>query len=722
METATLDAKETIKSIAHQLGTKERFVKAIVDLHEEGNTIPFMARYRKEQTGNADEMEIRQALDHWQYVNQLHNRQQEVLRLIEEQGKLTAQLTDDIKKTSKLQEVEDIYRPYKQKRRTRATIAKEKGLEPFAGRLFQLPREIDVDREADAYINEDEDLGDREAVLKGVKDIIAEWVADDPAVRQKMRSLTWQNGQLQTTIKKKADDEARTYEMYYDYAERIGRIPEHRILAVNRGEKDDVLKVQVTADSSFLINKIENLVVKRFGSPAVEMVQSAIEDSYKRLIAPAVERDIRNDLTEKADAQAIHVFSDNLKQLLLQPPFLGKTVLGIDPAYRTGCKWAVVDETGKMLETGVFYPTPPNNEQEKSAKVLAFLIDKYAITIIAIGNGTASQETELFVSDFLSQSEINIAYVITNEAGASVYSASDVAREEFPDLEVEERSAISIARRLQDPLSELVKIDPRSIGVGQYQHDVSAKQLSSSLDFVVETAVNQVGVDVNTASTSLLQHVSGLNKMVANQIVKQRETNGKYKTRAQLTSVPRLGAKTYEQAAGFLRIADGDEPLDRTPIHPESYAVTERLLTDMDVHDWDLGSNAIKEKVDQLNLGEASQRLEIGEITLQDIAEALVRPNRDPREDLPTPLLKTGVMSMEDLEKGMELQGTVRNVVDFGAFVDIGVKEDGLVHVSKLANRFIKHPQEVVAVGDIVTVWVEDVDIQKGRISLTMRK
>ncbi|QQK75220.1 RNA-binding transcriptional accessory protein [Salicibibacter cibarius] len=722
METVTIDTEKTIGRIARGISTEQRYVKAIIDLHEDGNTIPFIARYRKEQTGNADELNIREVLDQWQYANQLHDRQQEVLRLIDEQGKLTDELAEAVQSATKLQDVEDIYRPYKQKRRTKATIAKEKGLEPFAERLFQLPREIDVEREADAYINPEEDLNDRAAVLEGANNIIAEWTADDPTVRQTIRELTFQNGQLQTARKKDAADEAGTYEMYYEYAERINRMPEHRILAVNRGEKDNVLKVNVDADDSFLINKIENLVIKRFGSPAVPVVQEAIKDGYKRLIAPAVEREIRNELTEKAETRAIHVFSDNLKQLLLQPPFLGKMVLGIDPAYRTGCKWAVIDETGKMLETGVFYPTPPKNEKEKSAKELEALLNKYDCKVIAIGNGTASQETELFVSEFLSETDSDAAYVIINEAGASVYSASEIAREEFPDLEVEERSAISIARRLQDPLSELVKIDPQSIGVGQYQHDVSAKSLGSSLDFVVETAVNQVGVDVNTASQSLLQHVSGLNKTVANQIVKYREDNGKYNTRKQLNDVPRLGAKTFEQAAGFLRISDGNEPLDRTPIHPESYAVTEQLLQEMDVLENALGSNTIQEKVEQLDISEASRQLDIGEMTLQDIAKALARPNRDPREDLPQPLLKTGVMAMEDLEKGMELQGTVRNVVDFGAFIDVGVKEDGLVHISKLANRFIKHPQEVVAVGDIVTVWVDDVDLKKGRIALTMKK
>ncbi|AXF58030.1 RNA-binding transcriptional accessory protein [Salicibibacter kimchii] len=700
----------------------QRYVKSIIDLHEDGNTIPFIARYRKEQTGNADELKIREVLDQWQYANQLHDRQQEVLRLIDEQGKLTDELARAVQSANKLQDVEDIYRPYKQKRRTKATIAKEKGLEPFAAHLFQLPREIDVEREADTYMNHDEDLSDRAAVMEGAQNIIAEWTADDPAVRQSLRQLTFQHGLLQTTRKKNAEDEAGTYEMYYEYAEQINRMPEHRILAVNRGEKENVLKVNVDTDASFLINKIENFMIKRFGSPAVPVVQEAIKDGYKRLIAPAVEREIRNELTEKAETRAIRVFSENLKQLLLQPPFLGKTVLGIDPAYRTGCKWAVIDETGKMLEIGVFYPTPPNNETEKAAKTLESLLEKYDCKVIAIGNGTASQETELFVSDFLSESGSDAAYVIINEAGASVYSASKIAREEFPDLEVEERSAVSIARRLQDPLSELVKIDPKSIGVGQYQHDVSAKSLGSSLDFVVETAVNQVGVDVNTASQSLLQHVSGLNKTVAHQIVKYREDNGKYVARTQLNDVPRLGAKTFEQAAGFLRITDGDEPLDRTPIHPESYAATKQLLQEMDVLENALGSDTIQEKVEQLDISEASRQLDIGTMTLQDITEALSRPNRDPREDLPQPLLKTGVMAMEDLEKGMELQGTVRNVVDFGAFIDVGVKEDGLVHISKLANRFVKHPQEVVAVGDIVTVWVEDVDLKKGRIALTMIK
>ncbi|MBB6451279.1 uncharacterized protein HNR44_003273 [Geomicrobium halophilum] len=717
-----MEMEKTIEQIAQKILAKKQHVKAMIDLHEEGNTIPFIARYRKEQTGNADELKIREALDQWQYANQLYNRQQEILRLIEEQGKLTDALANDIQSATKLQELEDLYRPYRKKKRTRATIAKEKGLEPFAERLFQLPKEVDVDREADAYIDEENDINNREEVLKGARDIIAEWVADDPAVRQRARSLTYHNGQLQTTRKKDAEDDTGTYEMYYEYEEGIRHVPEHRILAANRGEKEKVLKVQITADVPFLTNKIENMIIKRFGSPAVSIVQTAIEDSYKRLIAPAVEREIRNELTEKAEVQAIQVFSDNLRQLLLQPPFLGKMVLGIDPAYRTGCKWAVIDETGKMLETGVFYPTPPRNEKKQAAQVLQELIEKYGTHVIAIGNGTASQETEIFISEFLAEAGGDAAYLIINEAGASVYSASEVARSEFPYLEVEERSAVSIARRLQDPLSELVKIDPQSIGVGQYQHDVSSGKLSDSLDFVVETAVNQVGVDVNTASTSLLQHIAGLNKTVATQIVKYREENGKYKTRKQLTAVPRLGNKTYQQAAGFLRIVDGEEPLDRTPIHPESYAVTQELLQDLNLQGQDIGTGSIQEKVEQLDIAEASQRLNVGQMTLEDIVEALARPHRDPRENLPAPMLKTGVMSMEDLEKGMELKGTVRNVIDFGAFVDIGVKEDGLVHISKLAHRFIKHPQEIVAVGDIVTVWIEDVDTQKGRISLTMKK
>ncbi|GGH87598.1 uncharacterized protein JOD43_003969 [Pullulanibacillus pueri] len=716
-----VEIKPTIvQSITKALKLKSRQVENVIDLLEEDNTIPFIARYRKERTGGLDEVEINAIAEQWQYAQTLHKRKDEVKRLIEEQGKLTKELTEAIDKANKLQEVEDLYRPYKQKRRTRATVAKEKGLEPLADWLMTLPMEP-VDPVAAGYLSEEKEVHTIEEALGGACDIIAERLSDDADIRKHVRRVTFTKGFIVTERKNKAEDEKATYEMYYQYEEKVDKIVPHRILALNRGEKDDVLKVSIRPPEEDILRWLTYRVITSEKTTAREYLDHAIKDGYKRLLSPAVERDIRQELTEKADAQAITIFSENLQHLLMQPPMKDKMVLGVDPAYRTGCKLAVVDETGKMLEIAVIYPTPPKSEVEKSKAAVIALLKKYEINMIAIGNGTASRETEQFIADVIKDfKERKIYYMIVNEAGASVYSASELAREEFPDLKVEERSAVSIARRLQDPLAELVKIDPKSVGVGQYQHDVSQKDLTESLRFVVETVVNRVGVNVNTASSSLLQYVAGLSKTVANNIVKKRDQEGRYRNRKELQSVPRLGGKTYQQCAGFLVIPDGDMPLDRTPIHPESYKETQALLSSLGFSPEDIGTEAINERLKGLDLAQTAQELNIGEPTLRDIVSALVRPGRDPREEAEKPLLRTDVLEIKDLKKGMELEGTVRNVVDFGAFVDIGVKQDGLVHISKLSNQFVKHPMDVVHVGQIVKVWVEDVDVEKGRIALSM--
>ncbi|MGC4378085.1 Tex family protein [Fictibacillus sp. Mic-4] len=720
MEKTIEKTDETFSSIAKELGVKAKQVQNVIGLLDEGNTVPFIARYRKELTGGLDEVQIKEIMDKWNYARNLSERKEEVIRLIEEQGKLTNELKAAIEKAGKLQEVEDLYRPYKQKRRTRATIAKEKGLGGLADWLLEQKSQIDVEKEAQKYLSEEKEVLTIEDALKGAQDIIAEWVSDDAETRKWIRHLTYNEGIVRTTVKNKDADEKRVYEMYYEYSEPVQKIVPHRILAVNRGEKEDILKVAIEAPEEKIVERLSKKIIKNTLSEAKPFVEEALADGYKRLIAPSIEREIRAELTDKGEEQAIHIFSENLRNLLLQPPLKGKIVLGVDPAYRTGCKLGVVDETGKMLHIVTIYPTPPKSEVEKSEKVVLDIIQKYNIDVIAIGNGTASRETEQFIADTIKKADRPVSYMIVNEAGASVYSASSVAREEFPDLQVEERSAISIARRLQDPLAELVKIDPKSVGVGQYQHDVSQKRLNESLTFVVETAVNQVGVNVNTASPSLLQYVSGLSKSVAQNIVKHREEKGKFTTRAELKHIPRLGAKTYEQCIGFLRIIDGEQPLDQTAIHPESYKEALQLLKEMNADINDIGSPELSEKLKKADVKLLAEKLQIGEPTLLDIIDGLSRPGRDLREELSKPLLKTDVLKLEDLTKGMELQGTVRNVVDFGAFVDIGVKQDGLVHISKLARKFVKHPMDVVAVGQVVTVWVDDVDIQKGRVALTM--
>ncbi|GGD27130.1 Tex family protein [Pontibacillus salipaludis] len=713
------DEAQIIQWVAQETSIKSSLIQEVISLLNEGNTVPFIARYRKEQTNGLDEVQINTIQEKWEYGQNLSKRKEEVVRLIEEQGKLTEELRSEILQAQQLQKVEDLYRPYKQKRRTKATVAKEKGLEPLALAIWNHEM-LHLSNEAEQYLSEEHELHTIDDVLAGVNDIIAEWISDEPSYRDYIRTKTFEKGTIASADKDKELDEKSIFEMYYDYSEPVRSIASHRVLALNRGEKEGVLKVGIHPPVDIVLDYLHRKLVPKQAGETNQLWKEAIEDSYKRLIQPSVEREVRTSLSERAEEQAIDVFSKNLKNLLLQPPLKGRAVLGVDPAYRTGCKLSVVDETGKVQAIKVVYPTPPKNDKKGAEKVILQLMKEYPIELVAIGNGTASRETEQFIADMIQNNQLDIAYMIVNEAGASVYSASKLAREEFPDLQVEERSAVSIARRVQDPLAELVKIDPKSIGVGQYQHDVTQKKLNQSLTFVVETTVNQVGVNANTASPSLLQYVSGLSKTVANNIVKAREEQGKFTNRNQLKKIPRLGAKTYEQSIGFLRLPDGDEPLDRTPIHPESYKATKELLKKMGCSVEDLGTDQLNDQVKNLNVNEAASQLEIGVPTLQDILEALVQPGRDPRDDLPTPLLKKDVLSMEDLRQGMELQGTVRNVVDFGVFVDIGVKQDGLVHISKLAKRFVKHPLDVVAVGDVVTVWVEDVDKKKERIALSM--
>ncbi|MET1151215.1 Tex family protein [Enterococcus faecium] len=693
----------------------------VLNLLNEGNTVPFIARYRKEMTGSLDEVQIREIEERYAYLENLEKRKTEVIRLIDEQGKLTPELEAEITQAVKMQQVEDLYRPYKQKRRTKATIAKEKGLEPLAKWLMQLT-DGEVQSEAEKYIDKEKEVSSAEEALHGAHEIIAEQVSDNAKFRTWIRSYTYNKGMYVSNVKDEQADEKGVYEMYYDFAEPVHKMVSHRILATNRGEKEDILKVFFQVDEAAILAYLDRQIVKNPASPSSSFVREAYQDSYKRFIQPAIERELRNELTEKADEQAIAIFGENLRNLLLQPPLKGKVVLGFDPAYRTGCKLAVVDATGKVLAIEVIYPHKPAAQAKREAAGPAFiqLINKYQVDMVAIGNGTASRESELFVAEQLKSADHKTYYAIVNEAGASVYSASENARKEFPHLQVEERSAVSIARRLQDPLAELVKIDPKAVGVGQYQHDVSQKRLAEQLDFVVETAVNQVGVDVNTASPQLLQHISGLNKTTAQNIVIYREENGEFTARTQLKKVPRLGPKAYEQAIGFLRVPGGKNILDNTGIHPESYSIAKEILTSVQLSEKELGTEEAVEKLTRLSVEKLAESLSVGEETLADILAGLTQPGRDMRDEMPAPLLRTDVLSMEDLKPGMELTGTVRNVIDFGAFVDIGVKQDGLVHISKLSKKFVKHPTDVVSVGDIVTVWIEQVDTKKGRISLTM--
>ncbi|AQQ52150.1 Tex family protein [Planococcus lenghuensis] len=709
-----MDSKQLQEAVAKETGISGKQVGQVIALLADGNTVPFIARYRKEATGSLDEVQIKAISDRYTYRQNLEARKDEVIRLIEEQNQLTTELRKDILNADVLQRVEDLYRPFKQKRRTRASAAKEKGLEPLADWLMK--NRGDANGKAAAFIGPKQ-AADVEEALQGARDILAERFADDADIREKIREVTRRNGLIRSALKKGKEDEKQVFEMYYEYEERVARIVPHRVLAMNRGEKEDILKVTIEPPADTVLKVMKTKWLKGNTHPEVE---AAINDSYKRLIQPAVEREMRGELSEKAEEQAIHIFSENLRSLLLQPPMKNKMVLGVDPAYRTGCKLAVVDETGKLLEVAVIYPHPPKANPEAAKKKLTELIKKYPIEIMAIGNGTASRETEQFIADFIGERAVAASYVIVSEAGASVYSASDVARGEFPELQVEERSAVSIARRLQDPLAELVKIDPKAVGVGQYQHDVSQKKLADQLTFVVETAVNQVGVNVNSASSSLLQYVAGLNKTVADNIIHMRNENGRFTSRPQLKKIPRLGAKTYEQAIGFLRIPEAKNLLDSTGIHPESYELAETLLKEAGADKKEIGTEGLTAKLAAIDFRAVSEKTGAGAVTLRDIVETLKRPARDPRDNFPQPLLKKDVLKMEDLLPGMELQGTVRNVVDFGAFVDIGVKQDGLVHISKLKKGFVKHPLEVVSTGDVVTVWVEKAEKEKGRIALTM--
>ena len=708
--------------IAHELGVKEFQVQNTIKLIDDGNTIPFIARYRKEATGGLSDEVLRNLNDRLTYLRNLNKRKEEISKSIEEQGKMTDELKIQIENAITLSEVEDIYRPYKQKKRTRASIAKEKGLEPLATIIYLQTDKRPVLEIAKEFINEEKGVDNEEEALTGAKDIIAENISDVAEYRKRIKQMCYREGLIKT--KATNDEEKSSYEMYYDFSEKINRIPSHRILAINRGEKEDFLKVKLEKPEDTIINYIENDIIKG-NTEFTDILKETINDSFKRLIEPSIDREIRSDLTEKAEEQAIKVFGKNAKQLLLGSPIKGQTVMGFDPAYRTGCKIAVIDETGKVLDTATIYPTAPQNDVENSKKTLLDLIKKDNINIIAIGNGTASRESEQFVSDVIKEASKDVNYAIVSEAGASVYSASKLATEEYPDINVSIRGAISIARRLQDPLAELVKIDPKSIGVGQYQHDVNQKRLSERLSGVVEDSVNSVGVDVNTATSSLLTYVSGLNNSISKNIVKYRDENGKFKNRKELLKVAKLGKSAYEQCAGFIRIYDGDNPLEVTAVHPESYEIAENLLKEIGCKKEDLrdkeGLKTIKEKLANINIKETSKKLNTSEITLKDIIEELSKPGRDPREDMPKQILRSDVLKFEDLKEGMVLNGTVRNVIDFGAFVDIGVKHDGLVHISEMSNNYVKNPSEIVSVGDIVKVKVIGIDNEKQKVKLSMK-
>ncbi len=713
---------EIIKILTEEFSLKPFQVENTVKLIDEGNTVPFIARYRKEATGSLDDQILRELSDRLSYLRNMEETALKIKAAIEEQGALTEELVSAIDSAKTLTELDDIYRPYKKKRKTRASAAKEKGLEPLAELIYaQSPDCEEPIKLAENYIDPEKGVETAEDALQGAMDIIAEKISDDADIRKRMRFVCSAHGVLSV---KAVGEELGVYEMYKDYSEPLSKIPDHRILAINRGEKEDFLKVSVDFDRDKAMFIIAKNHIKE-GSPATAAVKAAAEDAYTRLIFPSVERELRSELTERASASAIKVFSTNLRQLLMQPPVKDKVTLGLDPGYRTGCKVAVVDGTGKVLDTGVIYPVPPKNKVEEAKKIIKELVKKYSVQVFAIGNGTASHETEVFAAEVIRELDDGLSYMVVSEAGASVYSASKLAAEEFPDYDVSLRSAVSIARRLQDPLAELVKIDPKAIGVGQYQHDMPQAKLNTALDGVVEDCVNTVGVDLNTASVQLLSRVSGLSSAVAKNIVAYREENGKFNCRTQLKKVAKLGPKAFEQCAGFLRIADGKQPLDNTSVHPESYKAAESLLklcgyTDSDVKNGK--ALGIAENAEQRGLDSLAEDLQIGVPTLKDIIKELERPGRDPRDELPAPLLRSDIMSIEDLKTGMELTGTVRNVIDFGAFVDIGVHQDGLVHISQITDRFIKHPSEVLKVGDIVKVWVLCVDVAKKRISLTMRK
>lgn len=705
--------------LAEEFSIKLGQVENTVKLIDEGNTIPFIARYRKEMTGSLDDIVLRNLFERLTYLRNLDEKREQVRNLIAEQEKLTDEISLALDKAITVTEIDDIYRPFRPKRRTRATIAKEKGLEPLANEIMMQLTKEPVEKIAEKYVDIDKEVNTVEDALIGAKDIIAEIVSDDADYRAIIRKMTYNEGLIAT----KATDETTesVFEMYYDYSEPVKKLPSHRILAINRGEKEKVLSVKIEAPIENILKKVENKII-RDNKYTTDILKEAIEDSYKRLIAPAVEREIRNDMTEKAEESAIKVFGENLKQLLLQPPIKDKVVLALDPGYRTGCKVAVVDGTGMVLDTGVIYPVPPHNKVEQAEKVITNMIKKNNVDIIAIGNGTASRETEMFAVNLIKKLDREILYVIVNEAGASVYSASKLGSEEFPDFDVALRSAVSLGRRLQDPLAELVKIEPKSIGVGQYQHDMNQKRLGEALGGVVESCVNSVGVDLNTASPSLLSYVSGISKTIAKNILNYREENGKFKSRKELLKVSKLGPKAFEQCAGFLRINDGIEPLDNTGVHPESYKVAESLIEKCGFSLEQVKSSGIKGISNSIgNIEKIANQLNVGVPTLRDIVNELEKPGRDPRDEMPKPILKSDVLSMEDLKEGMVLKGTVRNVIDFGVFVDIGVHQDGLVHISEICDRYIKHPLEAVSVGDVVDVKVLSVDVKKHRISLSMK-
>lgn len=707
--------EKIIFCIQEETGVTARQITAVVNLLDDGNTIPFIARYRKEMTNNLDENALRFIEERLKYHRNLEQRKEDVIRLIDEQGQLTPELQSQIEATTKLLEIDDIYLPYRPKRKTRASAARARGLQPLADYLWSSLADGDPLEVATNFIGEE--VADSAAALQGAMDIVAEEISEDAEVRGWIREFSRRSGIMQVKVR---DSEAESpYRMYYDYQEPVAKIPPHRILAINRGEREDILKVNLMVDPDRIMQYLEKRYLKA-GVTAV-YIEQGWQDSYNRLIKPSIERDLRNELTEKAQTHAIQIFARNLRSLLLQPPVKGQILLGLDPAYRTGCKWTIIDDTGKVLDMGVVYPTPPQRKIKAAEEILTAKIEQYQVTAIAIGNGTASRETEQFVAAMIQNNHLPIAYTIVSEAGASVYSASQLAALEFPDLDVSQRSAVSIARRVQDPLAELVKIEPRSIGVGQYQHDLPQKELNDKLKVVVESAVNQVGVELNSASAPLLAYVAGVSGTVANNIVKHRDQEGRFRNRKQLLKVARLGPATFQQAAGFLRIYAGDNPLDATAIHPESYEIALKLLAMVDATPEDIGTPGIVARLTGLDTTELARSLEVGEPTLQDVIEALQKPHRDPRDELPPPIFRTDVLSIEDLGPGMTLNGTVRNVVDFGAFIDIGIKNDGLVHISELADRYVRHPMEVVSIGDQVTVKVLSIDSERGKVSLSMK-
>lgn len=709
--------EDIIKQIALELNIRIEQVKSTLKMLEDGNTIPFIARYRKEVTGNLDEEQIRSISEVYEYQVNLLKRKEDVIRLIDEKGLLTDKIKTEVMNASKLVEVEDLYRPYKEKKKTKATEAIKNGLEGLAKIILSFPKELYT---VDKFLNDN--VKTKEDAIEGAKYIIAEYISDNAYYRKWIRNDIYNNSKIVTKKKKNAVDEKKVYEMYYDYSEDVKYIKPHRVLAVNRGEKEGVLSVSLEYNKEYIYNYLEKKLIKDENSECAVYVKDAIVDSYKRLIGPSVEREIRSELTEKSEEGAIEVFAKNLENYLLTPPMKDKMILGLDPAYRTGCKLAVIDYTGQMLDIKVIYPHEPKNDFEGSKKIVLDLIDKYNIDVIAIGNGTASRESETFIANVIKDAKRSVSYIIVNEAGASVYSASKLAIEEFPNLHVEERSAISIARRLQDPLSELVKIDSKSIGVGQYQHDVKEKNLNEALDFVVSKSVNNVGVNINTASASILKYISGLTKKSIEKIIDFRNKHGRFNSRNELIDNKILSAKAYEQSIGFMRVLDGSNPLDKTSIHPESYTKTTKLLESIGMNYDSLGTEELISKLDNINIDDYSKKLDIDIYTLEDIINSLKKPNRDPRDDFDKPILKSDVLHIEDLKKGMELEGTVRNVVDFGAFIDIGIKNDGLVHISKITDRYIKHPSEVLSVGDIVTCYVDEVFLDKGKVALSLIK